>query len=139
MQKVITLALFSALLVLGAAAVPSSAQQAGQDDHPDIQLFFQATAQDGSLAENALRQIGAQWRVGYAGLVWDLARFVRPPGPQLFQFFRLIEFLQAQTGQPFGTDLARWQDWIWNQPYDPHPDYALFKGLLYYSRLTISL
>ena len=25
----------------------------------------------------------------------------------------------------------RWHDWIWDQPYDPHPDYAFFKGLLY--------
>ena len=131
MQKAVALALFSTLLVLGTAADPSGVQQAGQDDHPDIQLFFRATAQDGRLADDALRQIGAQWRVGYAGLVWDLARFVRPPGPQLFQFFRLIEFLQARTGQQFGADLERWQDWIWDQPYDPHPDYARFKGLLY--------
>ena len=131
MQKAATLALFSTLLVLGISTGPSSAQPAGQDDHPDIRLFFQATAQDGNRAEDALRQIGAKWRVGYAGLVWDLARFVRPPGPQLFQFFRLVEFLQAQTGQQFGADLAGWQEWIWNQPYDPHPDYSLFKGLLY--------
>ena len=119
------------VLVSLALSTASLAQQTGQDSHPDIQLFFQATAQDSRLAEDALRKIGAQWRVGYAGLVWDLARFVRPPGPQLFQFFRLVEFLQAQTGQQFGPDLGSWQDWIWNQPYDPHPDYALFKGLLY--------
>ena len=131
MQKAVVLALVGTLFVLGTPADPSGVQQAGQDDHPDIQLFFQATAQDGRLADDALRQIGAQWRVGYAGLVWDLARFVRPPGPQLFQFFRLIEFLQARTGQQFGADLERWQDWIWDQPYDPHPDYARFKGLLY--------
>ena len=130
MKQAVVLALFSTLLVLGTAAVPSSAQQAGQDD-PDIQLFFQATAQDGRLAEDALRQIGAQWQVGYAGIIWDLARFVRPPGPQIFQFFRLVDFLQHQTGQQFGADLARWHDWIWDQPYNPHPDYALFKGLLY--------
>ena len=129
--KAVVLALFSTLLVLGTAPDPSGVQQAGQDDHPDIQLFLRATAPDGRLAEDALRQIGAQWRVGYAGLVWDLARFVRPPGPQMFQFFRLIEFLQARTGQQLGADLVRWHDWIWDQPYDPHPDYALFKGLLY--------
>ena len=131
MQQTVMLALFGTLLVLGTAAGPSSAQQAGQDDHPDIRLFSQATAQDGSRAADALRQIGARWRVGYAGIIWDLARFVRPPGPQLFQFFRLIDFLQQQTGQQFGADLVRWHEWIWDQPYDPHPDYALFKGSLY--------
>ena len=131
MRKTVTRALFGALLVLGATAGPSGAQQAGRDDHPDIPVFFQAAAQDGIRAEAALRQIGAQWRGGYAGIIWDLARFVRPPGPQLFQFFRLIDFLQQQTGQGFGADLVRWHEWIWGQPYDPHPDYALFKGLLY--------
>ena len=39
MQKAVVLTLFSTLLVLGTAADPSGAQQAG-DDHPDIQLFF---------------------------------------------------------------------------------------------------
>ena len=129
-MQTVTLVLCATLLVLTAAG-PSSAQQAGQDDHPDIRLFSQASAQDGSRAEDALRQIGAQWRVGYAGIIWDLARFVRPPGPQLFQFFSLIDFLQQQMGQQFGADLVRWHDWIWDQPCDPHPDYALFKGLLY--------
>ena len=131
MQKSVTLVLLSTLLILGTATGPSSAQQAGQDEHPDIRLFIQATTQDGSRAVDALRQIGARWRVGYAGIIWDLARFVRPPGPQLFQFFQLIDFLQQQTGQQFGADLVLWHDWIWDQPYDPHPDYALFKGLLY--------
>ena len=131
MQKTVTLALCGTLLVLGATAGPSSAQQAGQDDHPDIGSFYQATAQDGSRGADALRQIGARWRVGYAGIIWDLANAVRPPGPQLFQFFRLVDFLQQQTGQQYGADLAGWHKWIWDQPYDPHPDYALFKGWLY--------
>ena len=131
MRKSVTLALCGTLLVLGATVGPSAAQQAGRDDHPDISLFFQALAQDGSRAQDALRQIGEQWRVGYAGTIWDLARFVRPPGSQFFQFFSLVDFLQQQTGQQFGADLGRWHDWIWDQPYDPHPDYAVFKGLLY--------
>ena len=35
---------------------------------------------------------------------------------------RLISFVQEQTGQNFLYDLGRWQQWIWNNPYDPHPD-----------------
>ena len=133
MQKTAVLALFGTLLVLvmSAAAGPASAQQARQGDHPDIRLFLQATGQDTTLADDALRQIGAQWRLGYAGIIWDLARFMRPPGPRLIRFLQLIGFLEQQTGQRFGHDLARWHDWIWDQPYDPHPDYALFKGLWY--------
>ena len=40
-------------------------------------------------------------------------------------------FLEDQTGQQFGNELTRAHQWIWEQPYDPHPDYALFKGLWY--------
>lgn len=117
-------------LCIGVADL-ACAQSLQDRDHPEIRLFLQATAQDGALAGGALRQIAAGWRDGYAGIVWDLARSVRPPGPQLFQFFRLVDFLQQQTGQEFGADLVAWQDWIWDQPYDPHPDYASFKGALY--------
>ncbi len=78
MRKAVTLAWFSTLLVLGTAAWPSGAR-GGQDDHPDIALFLQAAAQDGNRAAEALGEIGARWLVGYAGIIWDLARFVRPP------------------------------------------------------------
>ena len=59
------------------------------------------------------------------------AEGLRQIGPQFFRFFILLQFLEEQTGQPFGQDLARWHEWIWAQPYEPHPDYALFKGLWY--------
>ena len=108
MQKTAALALLGTLLVMGAAARPASAQQARQGDHPDIRLFLQATGQDATLAEDALRQIGAQWRLGYAGIIWDLARLMRPPGPGLIRFLQLIRFLEEQTGQRFGHDLLRW-------------------------------
>ena len=39
--------------------------------------------------------------------------------------------LEEQTGERFGNDVGRWQQWIWQQPYDPHPEYARFKGLWY--------
>ena len=44
---------------------------------------------------------------------------------------RLARFLERQTGQRFGQDLGRWRQWVWSLPYEPHPDYASFKSLLY--------
>lgn len=44
---------------------------------------------------------------------------------------RLLRFLEQQTRQRFRNDLAAWQRWIWTLPYDPHPEYAQFKGLIY--------
>jgi len=85
MQKRVKLVLLFTLFVLLIALGLSNAQQVDQDGCPDIRLFFETTAQEGSRSEDALRQIGGQWRVGYAGIIWELARFVRPPGSQFFQ------------------------------------------------------
>ena len=123
-------ALVVACLVL-APVGSTSAQPAAQNDHPDIRLFLEAGAPGGPQSGIALQQIAAQWRDAYAGIVWDLAWMLRPPGQGFVHFFGLIGFLQEQTGQQFGGDLAAWQRWIWSQPYDPHPDHAFFKGEWY--------
>jgi len=112
-------------------AVPVAAQPAGEDDHPDIQLFLDAGAPGGPRSRDAFEQLGAQWRDAYAGIVWDLAWLLRPPSRGFVHFFTLIGFLQEQTGQRFGADLAGWQQWIWSLPYDPHPDHGFFKGQWY--------
>lgn len=102
------------------ATHPESVRQ----EVPDIGLFYLA----GSVERrtDALRQIGERWRDGYAGMLWDIAKFqsrdVRRP---------LLEFLEDQTGERAGQDLEAWQQWIWAQPYDPHQDHAEFKGVLY--------
>jgi hypothetical protein len=44
---------------------------------------------------------------------------------------RLVRFLEEETRQKFGDDLRRWRRWYWARPYDPHPDYAAFKAVLY--------
>ena len=119
------------VLALGA---PAAAQPAAQAEHPDIQLFLDAGVPGGPRSRDAFEQLGAQWRDAYAGIVWDLAWLLRPPGQGFVHFFTLIGFLQEQTGQRFGGDLASWQRWIWSQPYDPHPDHAFFKGQ-WYSRI----
>ncbi len=128
--RILAHALVGAAWVGAATASSTLAQPAGQTGHPDIRLFLMAGSGDAA-AERSLEEIGADWRDGYASIVWDLAWLVRPPNQQLFRFFTLIGFLGQQTGQRFGPDLAQWREWIWDQPYDPHPDYAYFKGQWY--------
>ena len=132
------------------------------DAHPDIRLFFLSLSQDDDESEEALEAIAAQWRAGYAGILWDMLRFLVPPprpsfGPGIAPAFggdpttgpraappiverehpstktwrRLMRFLEARSGERFRGDPLRAHQWIWDQPYDPHPDYALFKGLWY--------
>lgn len=124
-----------AVLLVGACGIAAAqdsgpqtedrrASDAVQSQVPDVELFYAA----GSVARraDAFRQIGEQWRDGFAGMLWDIAKFqtrdVRRP---------LLEFLEDVTGERLGQDLEAWHQWIWAQPYDPHPDYAEFKGVLY--------
>jgi hypothetical protein len=44
---------------------------------------------------------------------------------------RLVRFLERQTRQRFGLDLEKWRAWMWALDYQPHPEYARFKGLVY--------
>ena len=129
-RAVLSMARTFTITCLVLAPVTANAQPAPQDEHPDIRLFLEAGV-PGPQSGDALRQIEAQWRDAYAGMVWDLAWMLRPPGQGFVHFFSLIGFLQELTGQPFGGDLAAWQRWIWSQPYDPHPDHAFFKGQWY--------
>jgi len=151
----------AAVVVFGLGANAAGwAQPAAVGGHPDIRLFFQAAHEDGDVADPALEQIRARWRNGYAGIIWDIARFMRPPSrpalrppnlggdptrpgagnrlqwtepehPSTRVWRRLMRFLERQTGQRFRGDILRAHQWIWDQPYDPHPDYAFFKGQWY--------
>lgn len=151
----------AAVIVFGLGANATGwAQPVAVGGHPDIRLFFQAAHEDGDVADPALEQIRARWRNGYAGIIWDIVRFMRPPSrpalrppnlggdptlpgagnrlrwtepehPSTRVWRRLMGFLERQTGQRFRGDIRRAHQWIWDQPYDPHPDYAFFKGQWY--------
>ena len=91
---------------------------------PDLGLFYQTAAVERQA--EALRQLGESWKHGYAGILWDIARFLPPRDRE-----GIIDFLEEQSGERFGQDLEAWHQWIWKLPYDPHPEYALFKNVLY--------
>jgi hypothetical protein len=103
---------------------------------PDITLFFQAASQDERAAERALKQLSGSWKNGYAAMFLDILRLLRVPDageqaePGANSRQRLIRFLEEETEKQFGT-LDQWRRWTWSLPYDPHPDYAVFKGRLH--------
>ena len=43
----------------------------------------------------------------------------------------LIAFLEKQTRKRFDLSLNGWRAWMWSLPYEPHPDYLRFKGMVY--------
>lgn len=155
---------FSVALLAGAialAAGPMGRVVASAQTTPpvDLQQFFLLTAVDDDVAEAASETIIDGWRDGYAGMLWDMLRFMQPPvetplvapdfgnandpgggrdleprqpeHPSTKVFRRLAEVLEAGTGQRIGNDILGWQQWIWEQPYEPHPDYGTFKARWY--------
>ena len=54
-----------------------------------------------------------------------------PVTPAARSRIRLVQFLEKMTGQRFGQDLGRWRRWMWSLPYEPHPQYAVFKSAVY--------
>src|SRR5688572_17227253 len=103
---------------------------------PPIRMFLDAGGSDVTASAAALDTLDRRWRDGYASMFIDMARLLPPrrvngdivPHPVRT---RLIRFLERRTGQRFGDDLGAWREWIWNRPYDPHPDYAAFKAAVY--------
>ena len=118
--------LCSASLVLFVAAGSCASTAEQQTSVPDIDLFLRALQVDESRAQAALEIIGRDWRVGYSPILIELAGFVSPAIRG-----RFIGFLEENTGQRFDADMDAWRQWIWNLEYDPHPDYAEFKGMLF--------
>jgi hypothetical protein len=133
------------LVVLGCAAtVALSAFQKPAVAPADLSVFFDATSTDPKVSSPAMTALTRTWRPAYVPMLLELVRFTippaasraagaeaggdaRPPGP----WQRLIDLLERQTGQEFGTDLRRWRQWLWKQSYDPHPEYAAFKAAVY--------
>jgi len=114
-------------LAFGRAAV-------AQESEPDIERFFAVVSLDTEVAREAQQEIAASWRDGYALMFVDMidvlsrTGFVDPRG--FVQLARLTQFLERQTGQSFGSDIASWRRWAWSLPYEPHPEYGAFKGTL---------
>lgn len=108
----------------------------GLQSSPPVRLFLDAGGADAAAGAAALETIGHQWRDGYASMFIDMARLLAPRrvNDELITHpvrTRLVRFLERQTGQRFGNDLGAWREWIWKQPYAPHPDYATFKRAVY--------
>ena len=144
-----------ALLLAAGATAPAAAQPDAPERHPDIVWFFEAAnPEDNDAAEAALDRIAPLWRDGYAMILRDMMRLMQPPAPPrptvnladpnrpepAFEYTirrehpstkvwrRFMEFAEDRTGERFRGNIDRLQRWLWSLPYEPHPDYALFKG-----------
>ncbi len=124
--------LLSAMLALGLVALTLSHSRAESADGwrrqaPPLDLFLQAADQWGTGARPILDAIGVSWRDTYTPMIVELA--VIAPYPETRT--EMFRFLRRETGRSFGEDTQRWMKWVWQQPYDPHPEYLDFKRTIY--------
>ncbi|MDE2757328.1 MAG: DUF3179 domain-containing protein, partial [Acidobacteriota bacterium] len=117
-----------ALVLAALTLLPSQAAppRDDDDDFPPLELFFQAGAVEDADAKPALEAISRAWRDTYTAMLVELSG---PTYPEIKS--RLFRFLTRQTGQFFGQDSQRWLRWVWKQPYQPHPEYLIFKRSFY--------
>lgn len=167
-KSLAALTLLAGVLALLLPGVPASGwSQEQASEHPDLALFFAASAPDRGASSDALEQLEKQWRPGYTPMLLEFVRFLSPGAgadtgqlsegsrmvqqdsglgdrnrdgqnrfqnrrdPKVQTRERLMEFIKARTGQDFGNDFEAWRNWLWTQPYDPHPGYGALKANLY--------
>lgn len=76
---------------------------------------------------SALDEISKNWNDDDAAMMIEAARFVRDPRTRR----AIMDALQENAGQNFGSDFDKWFQWIWNRQPEPHPGYATFKSEIY--------
>ena len=72
-------------------------------------------------------EIQQKWHPGIVAMLLEVIRFNENPQTG----GEVLRLLEAQTGQKFRLNLDQWYEWIWNQPYNPHPEYGEFKGKVF--------
>ena len=120
-------------MMFGLATLPVAQARAQPADEwkrqqaPPLNLFVQAGASRGASVRPILDAISAAWRDAFTPMIIELA--IVTPFPQTRR--RMFRFLRSETGRAFGEDTQRWMRWVWDQPYDPHPEYLAFKREIY--------
>jgi hypothetical protein len=72
-------------------------------------------------------QISRHWKNGFTPMILETSHFARSRQ----HLFALMQLLEDRTGQKFGTNVDHWWQWVWDNQFEPHPDYAQFKSRLY--------
>ena len=89
--------------------------------------FLNLLTTDSDSVSERLETIETHWEPGFVTMALEVIRLTR----NTFVAHGLVRILTEKTGQSFGFDIQRWQQWVWNGPEQRHPTYASFKSALY--------
>jgi len=94
--------------------------------YPAVETFFLLASPDRNTRVTALQEIEAHWQPGCAVMLLEISRLQRGWLPQ-----EAFQLLRKKTQQRFGRDIKQWYRYLWQQSWEPHPQYARFKAALY--------
>ncbi len=94
-------------------------------EYPAAEAFLLLNARDQASRLAAANQIEKHWHIANVAPILEGSRLMQRLSS------RQIQILEERTGTSFGGDTHQWYDYLWNQPYEPHPHLASFKSALY--------
>lgn len=94
-------------------------------DTADYRHFINLLAR--SAFESSMENIQKDWHPGSTVMLLEMATVIKNP----VSLGEIFDVMREKTGQEIPDDRNTWFPWIWNQAYEPHPQYAEFKGELY--------
>lgn len=104
-----------------------SASTTSANDAVDYHIILDLLSPKQTGLAEAADTIDSQWHPGNTVMLVETLRFTRRGESSRI----ILSLLKRKTKQSYGRDLDRWFQWIWTQPYQPHPHYAEFKSDLY--------
>ena len=118
------MALILSSILLCCAVFPDTASLKGTESPT---LFLTLLLTEDAASSQAFEEVEQTWEVGYVPMALEVLRFSQDASLRI----ALIRLMEKKTGQAFAMNLEAWYEWLWNQDYEPHPQYADFKSALY--------
>lgn len=106
---------------------PQPAGRSRPQNVASFQSVLELSSESRAVVDRSLAAIARGWHPGMVVMLVEISRFTR----SRYAFTETLALLENKTGQKFGQDFDSWYRWIWNRPYEPHPQYASFKSGLY--------
>ncbi len=99
----------------------------GSTNDKVVESFLQLVTGYESDREAAFSYLEKNWQDNFTPMVLETVYLNSDIGTRV----NLMQLLQEKTGQELGFDLDKWYVWLWQQSWEPHPQYAEFKSHLY--------
>ncbi|MCZ6732450.1 MAG: hypothetical protein O7B27_07850, partial [Gammaproteobacteria bacterium] len=117
----------TAVLLLFLFTGSTSTAQTKDDPERIVAELLVLVVGDGERRQQAITFIETEWQQDFTPMLLEVLYLSRDPAVAV----KLIQLLEAKTGQQHRFDINKWYQWLWAQEPQVHPQYAHFKSALY--------